>query len=867
MKPPVRGRFLGPVFPPWCLEDESPSGPDDPAGEEAGDEGTTEPAVLERGVQKDQIERRRTASEVATGVARHHFSSRPEAVEIGTDRVRRLRDALDENRAGGPTRERLAAERTRPGAEIKNPDSGKMRIEPRKKLHPHAVGRGPEHDPPGNGKRASAVTPGDDPDAAGGTESAAGNGSAGRAARHGCIRGPGEVGLSYRKEMENSPMRARLPTLLALLSATLALGACSVSSTSPPPAPNPAAGFTAVFYPPGGIGPFPDDLYFLGSKTGLLNIPVTDPGNYSDPDVAMNTMMGFSTTAPMNAFVTAPVDAASLAGNVDVFEVTTDPEEGYAVTGFVKPLVYGTDYTATVSASDPEMIDITPVTPLAPASSYLVVLTDGITDTSGAHLAPSSAFQSIVNAVGGGPAPSNSVLQAITPIVGSELKVAEAAGIPVSDIALAWTVSTQSITPVLEAAAGEAKPTQITDLTDMGTTAEYIPGSPGLATIYQGLLTIPYYLSAPTAQDPGAPLTQFWHGANGSFLTRLNPTPVATTTLEIPILITVPDSTAGCSSPSSGSGSPTGGYPTIIFEHGIGQNRLDDLAIADSAASICDATAAIDLPLNGVTDPQNPFYMGPYERTFNLPPGLGTPNVGTGIAPSGAYFINLRNLLVSRDNLREGAVDLVTLYDTLNALGDPVVGFAGHSLGGIVGTVFTALETSPFPSVLAMPGGKIAYLLQDSPTFQPVIEQGLEAAGLTPGTSLYANFLRDAQTIIDSGDPANWAAQAAAEHPILMFEIVGDSQTGALPDQVVPNSATNLLATIMGLTQYGTPTESPTPLHGIVRFLAGTHGSFVDPSPSLQAYKDMQVAMASFISSKGTVIQFPDSAIVQQPPS
>jgi hypothetical protein len=675
-------------------------------------------------------------------------------------------------------------------------------------------------------------------------------------------------------------MPTRLSALLALLAVTLALGACSVSSTSPPPAPNPAAGFTAVFYPPGGIGPFPDDLYFLGSKTGLLNIPVTDPGNYSDPDVAMNTMMGFSTTAPMNAFFTAPVNAASLAGNVDVFQVTTDPEEGYAVTGLVKPLVEGTDYTATVSASDPEAIDITPVTPLAPSSSYLVVLTNGITDTSGAHLAPSSAFQSIVTAVGGGAQPTNPVLAEITPIVGSELKVAQAAGVPVSDIALAWTVSTQSITPVLEAAAKEAKPTEVTDLTYMGTTNDYIQGSPGLAAIYQGLLTIPYYLSAPTAQDPVAPLTQFWHGANGSFLTRLNPTPVATTTLEIPLLVTVPDTKAGCSMLS-------GGWPVVIFEHGIGQSRLDDLAIADTVASFCWATAAIDLPLNGVTDPQNPFYMGPYERTFNLPPGLGTPNVGTGIAPSGTYFINLQNLLVARDNLREGAVDLVTLAQTIPGLKIPassgtngtdetlygVAGFAGHSLGGIVGTVFLGLDTQPFgndpvAAVLAMPGGKIPYLLQDSATFQPVIEQGLEAAGLDPGTELYSNFLRDAQTVVDSGDPANWALAARTAHPILMFEIVGDPATDALPDQVVPNSATNLLANIMGLTQYGTttPVSSSSPPYGIVRFLTGTHGSFVDPSPSLAAYEDMQSAMISFLSSQGHIFLIQDSSIVQQPP-
>jgi pimeloyl-ACP methyl ester carboxylesterase len=672
----------------------------------------------------------------------------------------------------------------------------------------------------------------------------------------------------------------------ALLVASLsALTGCGVGTPSTTSAPNPNAGFTARFYPAGGIGPFPTDLDFLNSTTGTLNIPVTDPGNFEDPYVDMNTMAGFSTTAPINAYFSQPVNAASLPGHVYLFQVQTDPQEGYAVTGFVKPLTLGTDYTATVSPQDPDVIDITPILPLAPSSSYLLVLTKGIQDTDGAPVSADTDYAAIEQHITQNTPLTNPTLEAISPIIGSQIDVASAvAGIPPSSIVLTWTVSTQSITPVLDYIEQHAQPTQVTDLKLMGTTADFIPGSPGYANVYQGLLTIPYYLGAPTAADPAAPLTDFWHGVGGSYLTRYNPAPVPTTTLEIPILVTVPNSN------SPNYSYPSTGFPVAIFQHGIGQNRTNDLAVADAFADADFATVAIDLPLHGITDPQNPFYMGSYERTFNLPVGLGTPEVQPGtIAPSGTYFINLSQLLVSRDNLREAVADLITLTKTLPDILIPSTGqkldsselfFVGHSLGAIVGTVYLGVDPQPYAATLGMPGAEVPYLLNNSATFGPIIQSGLEQAGIQPNTQLYDDFLRNAQTVVDSGDPANWGAQAARLHPIDMIEVIGDSQTGSLPDQVVPNSATNLLAKIMGLTQYGTPNDGSlsvnivaTGVRGIVKFLTGAHGSLIDPSPSLAAFEEMQSEMVVFaagypslhLPGGGETLLVQNTAIVQNP--
>jgi len=42
--------------------------------------------------------------------------------------------------------------------------------------------------------------------------------------------------------------------------------------------------------------PFPTSLMYLGTTDLTVNIPVTDPDNFQDPAVAINSLDGFSTT-------------------------------------------------------------------------------------------------------------------------------------------------------------------------------------------------------------------------------------------------------------------------------------------------------------------------------------------------------------------------------------------------------------------------------------------------------------------------------------------------------------------------------------------------------------------------------------------
>ena len=88
-------------------------------------------------------------------------------------------------------------------------------------------------------------------------------------------------------------------------------------------------------------------------------------------------------------------------------------------------------------------------------------------------------------------------------------------------------------------------------------------------------------------------------------------------------------------------------------------------------------------------------------------------------------------MLTTRDNLREGAADLITLTRSLPNLSlsngatgdiDPTrIHFLGHSLGAIVGGVYlgVASKSEVSTATLAMPGGGLANLLRDSPTLGP----------------------------------------------------------------------------------------------------------------------------------------------------
>ncbi|TLY83508.1 MAG: hypothetical protein E6K41_01100 [Gammaproteobacteria bacterium] len=253
-----------------------------------------------------------------------------------------------------------------------------------------------------------------------------------------------------------------------------------------------------------------------------------------------------------------------------------------------------------------------------------------------------------------------------------------------ANVVLTFSFTTEATVDTLELMSATADPTKQTiKVNPTGISTHVVnPQLPGHADVYVGVLTIPYYLSA------AAPLTASWQAPafpldmTSTNVTRFNPLPAATVAhLMIPVLVTVPNANSAYAQ-AGGPIPPPGGWPVLIFQHGVTRSREDMFGVADSFADAGFVVAAIDLPLHGVTstsDPlyasaANPLYAGlglpanqmSVERTFDL--DLNT-NLGSTVIPgsppdgvtdpSGSHAINLTSPLVTRDSLREGVIDLV----------------------------------------------------------------------------------------------------------------------------------------------------------------------------------------------------------------
>ena len=199
------------------------------------------------------------------------------------------------------------------------------------------------------------------------------------------------------------------------LVAGLMLGACGGSGSDGICATDPTSGngnptvpagvgvFKASFIPLSGVLPFPTDLYFNGSTDGTLNIPATP---FLPNVTALNALDGYSTVATANARFSRPINPATItAASVRMIEVNID-NATKATVGVRGLRVFGTDYTARVATtvdsagSTLEIVPLRPLTRSTGASNvgYLIVLTNGLQDTSGNAATPDNDYLTIKNA-------------------------------------------------------------------------------------------------------------------------------------------------------------------------------------------------------------------------------------------------------------------------------------------------------------------------------------------------------------------------------------------------------------------------------------------------------------------------------------
>ena len=645
----------------------------------------------------------------------------------------------------------------------------------------------------------------------------------------------------------------------------LVLGACS-DSTSFDFSQNIEDAANAT--PPPDI-PFPNTVLFAGSEDGTLNIELADDvaeGDFSNPQVALNAIDGFSLTQPLVAGFDVPEgtmidpDSVVLGESVFVFEVSTTPE--LAVTGILSELVAG---QVSVGAGI-DTVTVVPLVPLEESTSYMVVVTDGVTilgDPAGG-----SPVNSVFRLVSGTLELTGALadLEPLRLATSAMLTATEGQDFEAADVINIFATRTQSITAPMEAVAIAASVGGSINMVPTGmTTADVNEAAPGAADLFVGTLDLPYYLTAPANPNDAAAISSFWRPEEGEFITGLNPVPVATSTQTIPVLMTVPNA-------SSSQTMPANGWPVAIFVHGITNDRTFMLTVADTMAGAGFAVIAIDQVMHGITDETSALsassatFENDVERQFGLDllnNDSGEPGPDGVVDSSGTHFFSPAQLLNTRDNLRQSAADLLVLSASLATvevvpLDASRQALIGHSLGGTTATTFAAFTDNLSSVTLAMPAAGLVETILASPAFSGPVLAGLSASGLEQGTPEFESFVVAAQTVIDAADPINFAERAAAANPIHMIEVIGD--------QVVPNTVENAslagteeLARVMGLPAVSATTSGS----ALVRFIEGDHASILSPEASLEAFTEMQGQTANFAASGGTMIQINDATVVQ----
>lgn len=706
----------------------------------------------------------------------------------------------------------------------------------------------------------------------------------------------------------------------ALLIAGLLLAGCTGSSSDnigptdptsgnnePPPPPDGVGSFVPLFRPTSGVLPFPIDLYFSGSTDGTLNLP-TSISALTPHFAALNALDGWSTTSDITVRFSAAIDPATLAANVRVIRVAID-NATKATVGVLGILFPGVDYSIGVSPdldSGGTTLLIRPLRPLvastgATNNGYLVLVSDGVTDTAGNAATPDAEYLTVRTAaiedLAGGVFPpacatiTNATLNGVCRLTYAHLAIGSqlpgGLAIAPTDMVASFSFSTVATRDTLAYLAATTAPRPYS-VAATGLNTSFM-GFPGIADIYAGTLNIAYRLAVPESATSTNVLTTPWQAAGPSpvpgldpesrNLTRFNPVPAAGTDIDIPLILMVPNIIA----------KPAAGWPVAVFVHGFPRDRTDALLIADSMASRGIATIAIDMPLHGVT-PSSAAYAQPFatpiERTFDLDlqinGQLGVPGNDGLVDATGVNFLNLTNVLVQRDNSRQAIADIIALVRTIPTMDfDGAAGadfdasrihMIGYSLGAThAGTVLGLLGSEVKASALPTAAALLTETIKDSAVYGNLINALLAARGLQPNTSLYRNFFRNMQAAYDAADTYNYAstmAGAAAGGREIYFSTFEGGAGGFPTDPVVPVNSTQRLITTVGgsgvarVTSVGVNPTAGTN-GGWVPFSQGIHNSLLDPGPSPATTFELQGQIADFLASDGDAIVIANGAVIQ----
>jgi hypothetical protein len=543
--------------------------------------------------------------------------------------------------------------------------------------------------------------------------------------------------------------RRRVLTLALLTTAAL-LGAAPASGAPPVSAPvRVQARFDLDAAAP---SPFPADWLTVPDRTQRTGLRVATPftgclpGRSDCDDLRLIAELdGFDLDPRLVLRFTGVIDVASVTSrSVFLVRLVAGPAE---ITG-VDRLVWDPD-TLTLYAR-PESL-------LEPETRYGLVVTRELRDSAGRPVEPSPGFAAFLRSGGGPPAASPH-----RGAFGALHRAIERRGIRADGVVVASVFTTGSVSAFLEQARDRLDrrppPPAVITMPEGGGRA-WFPraslerlvlrrqvGAAVSASVGEGAGASD---EAPAGfRDEALPLDMLPRDAVGGVGIGWYWSPWYLTPerriIEAPTL--APHRGAGIDRPvpfvvvTPAGPPPPEGWPLAVFGHGYGGEMLSSaLLVAGNLARHGIATAAITVVGHGGGQESRLLVHDGRIRSVWVP-GRGVdldedgriePAEGLAPLPGGPLAA-----LSLRDGLRQQVVDLMALVRAvgrgLDVDGDGAadtgrgpITYAGHSLGGIYGTIFLAVEPRVRVGVLAVPGGPVPEIARLSAVFRPLVREAL----------------------------------------------------------------------------------------------------------------------------------------------
>ena len=633
-----------------------------------------------------------------------------------------------------------------------------------------------------------------------------------------------------------------------VLAGAIAAASCVSVDTDPQETGAGSSKVIVEFDPGNSVVPFPNNL-LLDRTTGKVNLPAQCGESAlagALRQLVVNALDGFGTfKTAMRITFTKPVDPTSLQGNVVLYRRATGTTPADPAMAQPIPLVFIPGKTVRFStdcatSAEVDSVTVVPAIPLTARSTYTVAVLAGVKSADGEAFNASSTWGLVRQSANPVTVENGVIISERTPLnPGKEadkatllgldlLWKAHASGLgfleavtakPRTDVLLAWEFTTQTTTAPLDPAGmgtpaanqPKAPMTAVmtvaagsTDVpTHMETTLRTFFGAPVgvctllncalVGTVYNGTVTGANYQSPGTNPIPGGPTVP------GPWSNPVTPMKFGDNALSVRIL--TPTGTA-----------PAGGWPTIVFGHGLGGNRFMSYFVASQLAGQGFATASIDFVAHGARAVQ-----------ISNAGACATPNPA--LTPQCYAPIFSTNLASTRDNIRQSVLDVQAVVNSLKLCTEAApcggfsansakIGYMGISLGGIIGGVITA-TTDIKGAVLNVPGVGLVDILENTEnlTIRCSTVDGLIDAGIITGTKWngksdatkagtctgvewrsqpgYLTFSSIARWVLDSSDGANFASRLATKR--FLIQKVKD-------DAVVPNIATDNMARLTGFT-------------------------------------------------------------------